>query len=95
MSKIVVREEHNLSVTEARTRVGAFDDYMQKYGAKLVWKSESFADIKGMGVSGEIKNDPGAVTVTIKLGMMAKAIGVDPVKLESSVRKRIQATLAD
>ena len=89
MSKIVVREAHSLPIAEAKNRVGAFDDYLKKYGAKLDWKSETLADIKGMGISGDIKLGDDSVTVTIKLGMMAKAVGVDPVKLEGSVRRRL------
>ncbi len=94
MSKIVVREAHSLTIEEAKNRVGAFDDFINKYGAKLVWKSQTLADIKGMGISGDVKLGGDAVTVTIKLGMMAKAVGVDPVKLEGSVRKRLAKAIA-
>ena len=94
MSKIVVREAHSLSIPEAKSRVGAFDDYLKKYGASLDWKSDTAANIKGMGVSGNVELGGDFASVTIKLGMMAKAIGVDPVKLEGSVRKRLKKVLA-
>jgi putative polyhydroxyalkanoate system protein len=94
MSKIVVREAHSLPIAEAKNRVGAFDDFIQKYGAKLDWKSDTAAVIKGMGISGDVSIGADSVTVMIKLGMMARAAGVDPVKLEGSVRKRLAKAIA-
>ena len=94
MSKIVVREAHSLPISEAKNRVGAFDQYLMKYGAKLDWKSDTAAVIKGMGISGDVKLGSDAVTVTIKLGMMAKAVGVDATRLEGSVCKRLVKAIA-
>ena len=94
MSKIVVREAHSLTIAEAKSRVGAFDEFIQKYGARLAWSSDTAAQIKGMGISGDVQIAGDSVTVMIKLGMMAKAVGVDPVKLEGSVRKRLVKAIA-
>jgi hypothetical protein len=34
---------------------------------------------------------PKSVDIVVKLGMMARAIGVDPVRLEASIKKRLKA----
>ena len=89
MSTINVREPHSLGIDEARRRIGSFEDMLAKYGVKATWKGNR-ADIKGTGVSGDITVSDADVAVTVKLGMMAKAIGVKPDKLEGSIRKRLR-----
>ncbi len=93
MSKISVRHEHTLTMQEARARIQAFEGYMAKYGARLVWDGDR-ADVKGPGVSGSATLGQGFIEVVIKLGMLARAAGVDPPRLEGSIRKRLVATFA-
>ena len=90
MSDVVVTQAHNLPVDEARTKIGDFEEMMKKYGVKAEWKGSS-ATLKGTGVKGGIEVTSSQVKVVDKLGMMAKAVGVDPVRLKSSIEKRLKS----
>lgn len=89
MSDIHVVEPHNTTPDDAITKVALFEDMLKKYGVKAKWKGHN-AELKGTGVKGGIKVDATNVTVDVKLGMMAKAIGVDADKLSASIRKRLR-----
>ena len=90
MADVNVTEPHTLGAAGARAKLGAFEEMLAKYRVKLNWRGDE-AKLKGTGVSGKIKLTDADCTVEIKLGMMAKAVGVDPVRLEASVRKRLRA----
>lgn len=90
MAEVRVVEAHNTTPEDAIKKIGDFEEMMRKYGVKSAWKGQH-ADLKGTGVSGSIDVTGTAVTVVVKLGMMAKAMGVDPGKLEGSIRKRLKA----
>lgn len=90
MSEIRVSQPHNVSAEEARKKVQEFESMVQKYGVSSSWSGNE-ATLKGTGVSGSIKIAPRSVDVVVKLGMMAKAFGVDPAKLKSSIEKRLKA----
>jgi putative polyhydroxyalkanoate system protein len=89
MSEVKVSQPHNVSVDEARQKVQGFETMVQKYGVTSSWSGNQ-ATLKGTGVSGSITIQPRSVDVVVKLGMMARAFGVDPAKLESSIRKRLK-----
>ena len=94
MSSIVVKESHSYPVEEVKTRLGAFEqDISKKYGMKLQWKGTE-AQLKGVGASGDVKVTSSDVTVTVKLGMMAKAAGIKPDMLSKSIEKRLKSALA-
>lgn len=90
MSEIKVSQPHNVSPDEARRKVQEFEQMVQKYGVTSSWSGNQ-ATLKGTGVSGSISIAPRSVDVVVKLGMMAKAFGVDAAKLETSIRKRLKA----
>jgi putative polyhydroxyalkanoate system protein len=92
MSDVVVTESHSLPADEVKSRLKAFEADIDKYGMKLDWKGDR-ADIKGTGASGDVKITASTVTVTVKLGMMAKAF-IKPDKLHASIEKRLKAALA-
>lgn len=94
MADVVVRQTHSLSLAEAQERMGGFQEMMGKYGVTAQWQ-EARASLKGMGVSGSIVVEASEVVVTVKLGMMAKAVGVDPVRLKASIEKRLKAAFVD
>tara|TARA_Y100001934_G_C12319117_1_gene759171 strand:+ start:1579 stop:1872 length:294 start_codon:yes stop_codon:yes gene_type:complete len=94
MADVVVRQAHSLSLTEAQERMGGFQEMMGKYGVTAQWQ-EAQANLKGMGVSGSIVIEATEVVVTVKLGMMAKAVGVDPIRLKASIEKRLKAAFVD
>ncbi|MEE2786288.1 MAG: polyhydroxyalkanoic acid system family protein [Myxococcota bacterium] len=90
MAQIKVSEAHGTEPENAIQLIASFEEMMGKYGVKVKWKGHQ-GDIKGMGVSGHITVDSANVTVTLKLGMMARAAGVDAKRLEASIRKRLVA----
>ena len=88
MAQVKVTQAHQLSVDEARQRMQGFEDMIKKYGVRTEWKG-SKAAIKGTGVSGSIEVGRSKVDVVVKLGMLARAAGVDAKRLEGSIRRRL------
>lgn len=93
MADVKVKKAHSLSATEAQQRVQTFEDSLKKYGVKAKWNG-NHADLKGTGVSGSIDVTDTDVTVLLKLGMLAKAAGVDADRLGKSIEKRLDSALA-
>lgn len=93
MSTVNVQVNHPHPLSEVQSRLAGFSEDLGRFGAKLVWKGAK-ADVVGLGVSGDVSCDPGRVTVALKLGLAAKMAGVDPVRLEASLRRRLEAALA-
>jgi putative polyhydroxyalkanoate system protein len=91
MSEVRVSQPHSVSVDEARRKIQEFEAMIQKYGVSAAWSGNQ-ATLKGTGVGGSIKIEPRSVDIVVKLGMMARAFGVDPVKLEASIKKRLKAS---
>jgi F420-0:gamma-glutamyl ligase len=52
------------------------------------------ATISGVGASGRIDVQAKKVVVEVKLGILAKAAGVDAKRLEESIRRRLTEALA-
>lgn len=94
MAEVKVRQPHALAPAAARERLGGFSEMLGKYGVSLKWSGDRAA-IKGTGVSGDVVVGPSAVDVTVKLGMLARAAGVDPRRLEASIAKRLRAAFED
>jgi len=94
MSTIRVQERHDLTPTDARERLGDFEQTLAKWGVKLVWRGDK-ATIKGTGVSGDVVVSSSAVDVKVKLGLIAKAAGVDGERLKSSLQRRLTAAFVE
>jgi len=92
MSNINIEIPHAHSPAEVQRRVAVFGETLAKYGARLVWNG-NHAEIQGIGVSGEVSNDPGRLKLSLKLGLAARVAGVDPVRLEESIRKKLAEAL--
>jgi len=92
MSEVRVTEAHSLPPEQAIERVKSFEDMLAKFGVKSNWKGTK-ADLSGTGVSGSINVTGSAVEVVVKLGMLARAVGVDPARLEKSIRRRLGESL--
>ncbi|MBI2377018.1 MAG: polyhydroxyalkanoic acid system family protein [Deltaproteobacteria bacterium] len=93
MSTVDVAEPHALPVDQAKNALGGFADDLKKYGMKMDWNGYK-ADLKGVGASGSVEVSGSQVRVVVKLGLVAKAAGVDAGKLEASIRKRLKAALS-
>ncbi len=93
MSEVVVTQAHTLGAEQARAKISSFEEMLEKYRVKVDWKGNS-GKLKGTGVSGHINVTDTDVTVKIKLGMLARAAGVDAKRLQSSIEKRLGPALA-
>ena len=93
MSNVVVNFPHSLTADEAKGKISSFEEMLKKYGVKADWKGHA-AKLKGLGVSGSINISDNDVAIVVKLGMMAKAAGVDPVRLKASIEKRLTEAFA-
>ena len=92
MPTIRISQPHTLGQSGARAAMGQFEEVLAKYRARLDWQGNN-AQVKGTGVSGDVVVAEREVTVRVELGMVAKLAGIDPVKLESSIKKRLQSAL--
>jgi len=91
MSTITVIEVHNKSADDIKAGLSQFEEMLSKYMVKMEWSGHR-ASLSGP-VSGSIDIRSTELEVKIKLGMMAKIAGIDPVRLEGSIRKRLRAAL--
>lgn len=92
MADVNVVETHALSKDEAKARVVKFEDQLAKYHMKAKWNGNE-AELKGTGASGSIVVTDKDVKVNVKLGMLARAAGIDAARVESAVKKRLRAAL--
>jgi putative polyhydroxyalkanoate system protein len=89
MPDIRVTHPHELPVDEARRRLSGFADLLGKYGVRLDWRG-SVAEVAGVpGVSGRIEIHPAEIRVNVHVSRMITLMGLDPVKLEGTVRRRL------
>lgn len=94
MSTIKIQKPHQLSIEDAKKAIDRFgEDIREKYGMKLAWSGNQ-ATLQGTGASGDVAVEPDRVTVTVKLGLLAKAAGIKADKVEASIEKRLTAALA-
>ncbi len=93
MADVKVTQAHSMSTDDAKKAVASFEEMLTKYNVKTNWKGNK-ADLKGTGVSGSINVTDSSVAVVVKLGLLAKAAGVDADRLKSSIEKRLSAALA-
>ncbi len=91
MSNVHVIESHSLPIEDAKKKLSSFEEMLKKYMLSIEWNGHH-AQIKGP-VSGSISLTPHQVEVEIKLGMMAKMMGIDPERLSQSIRKRLKENL--
>lgn len=89
MADVRVTQSHTVSLDDAKQKLGSFEDMMKKYGVSAKW-SGSHADLKGTGVKGAIDITGSDVRVELKLGMLAKAAGIDADRLHKSIGRRLK-----
>jgi len=89
MSNVHVRQPHALTRDDAKAKLAGFTELLTKYRVSLTWKGYDAA-ISGIGVSGDVKVGDAAVDVNVSLGMLARAAGVNPTKLQESISKRLR-----
>jgi len=82
-------QPHSLSQEDAKQQLAGFEEMMKKYGVSARWTG-SHADLKGTGVKGSIDVSQRDVRVELKLGVLAKAAGIDPARLQKSISRRLK-----
>ena len=93
MATVRVEQAHSLSVEEAKKALDEFAKDIAKFGMKLEWNGAT-AVLKGTGASGDVSVESERVVVTVKLGLLAKAAGVNPDRLEGSIGRRLASALS-
>jgi putative polyhydroxyalkanoate system protein len=93
MANVHIEVPHRLGATVAQSRLSGFAEDLARVGAKLQWKGTR-AEVHGLGVSGEVHAEPTLVRISLKLGLAARVAGVDPARLEKSIRRRLEEALA-
>ncbi len=93
MASVKVQQAHSVGAASARTKLAAFETDLAKYKARLDWSGNT-AQIKGIGVSGQVQVTDAHVTVNLELGMLARAAGIDAGKLQNSIAKRLAGAFA-
>ena len=89
MAEIKIIEAHALGADEAKKRVGVFEEMLGKFGVKMSWSGHN-ATFKGVGVSGSMNVSDTNAQIKLKLGMLARAAGVDGKRLQSSISRRLR-----
>jgi putative polyhydroxyalkanoate system protein len=92
MSSVNVRVPHQKDPSEIREQIGSFEEMLSKYSVQIIWSGHQ-AELKNPAISGNIEIGADYIEVNIKLGMMAKAMGIKADKLTGSIRRRLEAAL--
>lgn len=91
MPDIRVSQPHALPVDEARGRMSGFEEMLGKYGVKMRWNGPR-ADLAGIpGVGGHVEVRADEVEILVTLSRMVTMMGIDPARLEGSIRRRLAA----
>lgn len=93
MASVKVQQAHSVGAMTAKTKLAAFESDLAKYKARLEWSGNT-AQVKGIGVSGQVQVTDAHVSVNLELGMLARAAGVDAGKLQNSIAKRLATAFA-
>jgi putative polyhydroxyalkanoate system protein len=93
MSSVNVRVPHQKDPSEIRAQIGSFEEMLSKYAVQITWSGNQ-AELKNPAISGNIDIGADYIEVNIKLGMMAKAMGIKADKLTGSIQRRLEAALA-
>jgi putative polyhydroxyalkanoate system protein len=91
--EIRIQHGHSLTVDDVKTRLHGFSEMLGKYGIRLEWHGHEakFAGVPGVG--GAVAVAPDKVHVHVTLSRMLTMMGLDPVKLEGTIRRRLAEAL--
>jgi putative polyhydroxyalkanoate system protein len=93
MPDVRVSHRHSLPIDEVRAKLGGFSEMLGKYGVTLDWRGH-VATVGGVpGGSGSVEVTPAEVRVHVHLSRMITMMGIDPARLEGSVKRRLDEAL--
>ncbi len=93
MPDVRVTQPHSLPPDAVRERLAGFADMLGKYGVKLTWSGHDAALGGVPGVGGHVKVGAKQVEVLVSLSRMVTMMGIDPGKLEGSIKRRLEEAL--
>ena len=93
MASVKVQQAHTVGAAAAKAKLASFESDLAKYKARLDWSGNS-AQVKGIGVSGQVQVTDSSVSVNLELGMLARAAGIDAGRLQNSIAKRLAGAFA-
>ncbi|MEQ1565875.1 MAG: polyhydroxyalkanoic acid system family protein [Myxococcota bacterium] len=93
MPDIRLSHPHALPPEEVKQRLHGFAELLGKYGVRLDWSGSNakFAGVPGVG--GDVQIHPTEVRVNVSLSRMITMMGLDPAKLEGTIRRRLAEAL--
>ena len=91
MSDVVVTESHSLPLDEVKTRLGAFEQDIAKYGMKLDWAGNE-AKLKGVGASGDVKvtASDGTESVSDTFDLTVTAVNDVPAGTDATITLEVE-----
>lgn len=94
MPDVRVVRSHSLPVAAAKGRLAGFAEVLGRYGARLEWAGDT-ARVAGVpGIDGRVEVTPADVKVHLHVSRMLTVVGLDPVRLEGSIRRRLDEAFA-
>ena len=93
MPEIRVVQPHSLGVAEAKQRLGGFQELLAKYRVRVDWTGDEGRLAGVPGVGGEVRVRSADVEVHVTVSRMVVLMGLDPKKLEATVRRRLAEAL--
>jgi len=92
---IRVIQPHDLPPSEVPERLASFDERLRKVGARLEWTGPQAA-IRGVpGVGGHVKVTASEVSVLVTVSRLVTMMGLDPKRLERTIRKSLAQALTE
>ena len=93
MPDIRIVEPHQLGVEEAKQRLGGFQQLLSQYRVRLDWHGNQ-GKLGGVpGVGGQVEVRPSEVEVFVTLSRMVTMMGLDPKKLEATIKRKLGEAL--
>lgn len=75
MSTIAIEKQHTLGLAGARERVKKIEAKLkERHGIAMTWQSDTRADIKATGVSGQVELSATSIAIHIKLGLLLRPL---------------------
>ncbi len=90
MAHVDVRRQHNLDLSDARTRVREIEPKLrEKYGITISWNGDR-GQVSGKGLKGSVDLAPESVSLSLTLGMLLRPLAG---KIQVAIEKALDGAL--
>lgn len=90
---IRILERHALPIPTLESRLASFSELLGKYGIRLDWQPAGpsrRAPLRGVpGIGGHIEIRPSEIEILVQISRMITMMGLDPTRLESTIRRHL------